>query len=528
MDIRNIETIIDKAHEHNVVFESGKKQTTYDLLASFEDMCGAIFMSSVLNPFALGKIVDQMDALNMALIWSSQLCPNDQDELLVTELSEKRYEQCCILLNEYAYPYSVICSGYIAYSRDRFKATVNDNCVTFDFNGEQNKSAWSDILREKSAIPLDEMARIINPYELMQASAKLKEQITIQDGAICYSLTAGVMDTFKTIAQQQWEITKTLPDDWKFDLFTLAEYKDFWIAITALCYIHFCSCFSIQDPAIRLRNSTIIQRNSCIVDYVVAETGLDKSKVETMIEYITYNPQKKNVDIMYQPIVQIEKDMLILAPILFMGSRPERNLLAVVSTMHDSEYSKEVNDLEGLMIAELESFVNSPDIVKHRHLRDDLPDIDFAILDKTTCSAMICETKWFAAADSAKEVYAKEDDITHGCQQVESIMAYAMSDRKQFFKRVFGIDDGDTIDLFGCVIAKHNIRTQHKYIPVIDLKRIEELLSSYSLNSVFHLIRNHEYEIELPEDAILTHQDIDYAGFKFKIPAICFGAETEL
>ena len=84
------------------------------------------------------------------------------------------------------------------------------------------------------------------------------------------------------------------------------------------------------------------------------------------------------------------------------------------------------------------------------------------------------------------------------------------------------------IDLFGCVIAKHNIRTQHKYIPVIDLKRIEELLSSYSLNSVFHLIRNHEYEIELPEDAILTHQDIDYAGFKFKIPAICFGAETEL
>lgn len=68
-------------------------------------------------------------------------------------------------------------------------------------------------------------------------------------------------------------------------------------------------------------------------------------------------------------------------------------------------------------------------------------------------------------------------------------MAYAMSDRKQFFKRVFGIDDGDTIDLFGCVIAKHNIRTQHKYTPVIDLKRIEELLSSYSLNSVFHLIR---------------------------------------
>ena len=107
-------------------------------------------------------------------------------------------------------------------------------------------------------------------------------------------------------------------------------------------------------------------------------------------------------------------------------------------------------------------------------------------------------------------------------------MTYAMNDRKHFFKQVFEIDDGDTIDLFGCVVAKHNIRAQHKYVPVIDLKRIEELLSSYSLNSVFHLIRNHEYEIRLPEDASLTHQDIDYVGFKFKIPAICFGTVPEL
>lgn len=528
MDIRSIEAIIDKAHEHNVVFELGRKQTTYDLLASFEDMCGLILLKSVLNPFALGQIVDQMDALNMALTWSDQLCPNDQDELIKTELSEKRYKECCVLLKEYAYPYSVICSGYIAYSRGRFKATVNGNCVTFDFNGDQSKSVWSDILREKTATPLDEIARIINPYDLLQASSELKEQTTIQDGMICYSVTTGILDTFKTMAQQQWEITKTVPDDWKFDLFTLAEYKDFWIAVATLCYIHFCSCFSIQDPAIRLKNSIIIQKNSYIVDYVVTETNLKKSKVEAMIKYITYNPRKKNVDIMYQPIVQIDEDTLIITPILFMGSRPERNLLAVVSTMHDREYSKEVNDLEGLMVAELESFVPSSKIVKHRHLKDDLPDIDFAILDEAACSAMICEMKWFAAADSAKEVYTKEDEITHGCQQVGSIIAYAMNDRKQFFKRVFGIDDGDIIDLFGCVIAKHNIRTQDKYIPVIDLKRIEELLSSRPLSSVFHLIRNHEYEIELPEDSILTYQDIDYAGFKFKIPAICFGTESEL
>ena len=88
---------------------------------------------------------------------------------------------------------------------------------------------------------------------------------------------------------------------------------------------------------------------------------------------------------------------------------------------------------------------------------------------------------------------------------------------------MFGIDNGEMIDLFWCVVAKHNIRTQNKIVPVIDLKRIEELFSSNSLNTVFHLIRNHEYEIKMPDDVSITHQEVDYAGFKFKIPALCFG-----
>lgn len=101
-------------------------------------------------------------------------------------------------------------------------------------------------------------------------------------------------------------------------------------------------------------------------------------------------------------------------------------------------------------------------------------------------------------------------------------MTYAMSDRKRFIKQVFDVDDGDSIDLFCCVVARHNIRTQHKYIPVIDLKKLKELFSSKPISSVFHAIRNHEYKESLPEDASITYQVIKYGDFTFKIPAICF------
>ena len=107
---------------------------------------------------------------------------------------------------------------------------------------------------------------------------------------------------------------------------------------------------------------------------------------------------------------------------------------------------------------------------------------------------------------------------------MESIMDYAMQDRAKFMNQVFGLKNYDTVDLFCCVVAKHNIRTKNNHIPVIDFIRIKELLKSLPANSAFHSIRNHQYEIELPEFAQITHQSVSYGGFTFNIPAICFGS----
>ena len=468
-----------------------------------------------------------MDSLNMALAWINELCSVSTDSSILLEMSEECNQQCYDLLHNYAYPYSVICSGYIAYSRKRFSANIVDNCVTFDLPDNQNNSAWNDILRESASNDLCSLSTLINPYELLRASGEIKKHAAIENGMLSYALSGDVFDAFEKMARAHWEATKTLPESWTFDKFSLAEYKEFWIALTSLCYVHLCSCFSIMDQLLKLKNSTIVQNKQHIVDFIKSRTELDERKILTLIDYITYEPRKANVDIMYQPIVALNDNAVIITPTLFIGSRPERNILSVVSTRKDKEYFNEVNDLEGIMVSELESYVKSENIAKHKHLRDDLPDLDFAVLDIETNSALICETKWFAPADSSKEVYAKEDEINHGCQQVEDIITYAMEDKNHFFKQVFGIDNGEMIDLFWCVIAKHNIRTQNRIVPVIDLKRIEELFSSYSLNTVFHCIRNHEYEIKMPDDVSITYQEIDYAGFKFKIPALCFGGIPE-
>lgn len=531
MNIREIETVIDQVHDNHPAFEQNKNQLIYELLTAFEDICSINVMASMLNPAAMHGIVDQMDALNMALNWAIQKTKSSDFQTIDMQITEERYELCSSLLREYALPYSMICSSYISFSRNRLIADIDNNIVTFNVAPNQNKSVWGDILRETnngSAQFLETM----NPLKLIQAISVLKQNVSVENDILCYSLPGDVIESFKEIVAKQWEITKTLPETWKFDTFSLADYKKFWISITTLCYIHFFSCLEIKKPLVRMRNSTIVQDKKCILDYVVECGGVERKKAEAIIKYITYNPEKKNNDIMYQPIVMVGNEQVVIAPMLFMGSRPERNLLVLVGLNNDDfEHSKEVNDLENLMIKDLEKVViedKNTKIAKHRNIDASLPDIDFAVLDMSTNSAIICELKWFAAADSAKEVYAKEDEITHGCEQIETLMTYAIKNKNLFIRQVFGVEGGENIDLFCCVIAKHNIRTQHKYVPVIDLKRILELFERKSLNSVFHIIRNHEYEIPLPEDAEITHKEIIYGGYVFRIPAICFGSPIDI
>ena len=378
-----------------------------------------------------------MDALNQALNWVNDSSLSVSEIPINSMIEESRYENCVSLLKDYAWPYSVICSGYISYSRQRLTAVVNGNDVTFNLPENGNESVWNDILREASQIGIKEFMEGINPIKILHAYEKLKDRVSVKDKELCYEMTSEVINAFSEIASNQWEATKTLPSTWKFDLFSLEEYRQVWTALATICYIHFFSNLKTDDKLIRLNNSTIIRSIDNIVSYIEQMTNVDKEVIKNILEYITFEPGKRNVDIMYQPIVVMPGNIAVIAPMLFVGSNPERNLLSVVSSKTDFEHSKEVNNLENLMVEEIEETLKQHSklvVIKHKDLEGRLPDIDLGIYDPESNAVLLCELKWFMAADSSKEVYAREDDITHGCEQSSQIMAYAMNDKKALKK----------------------------------------------------------------------------------------------
>ena len=294
-EVRAIEKIIDEYHKSYKAFTGSKAQMTYDILTAYGDMSVCVVMAMMLNPYAVEEIVQNMDALNQALMWINESgLPEDNSEVNF-KITEDRCEECVSLLREFAYPYSVICSGYIPYSRKKLSAKVSDNVVTFDLPEGDNNSSWNDILRERDENDSDNLFFVFDPIKISAAFEKLKPNIYIDEGEVCYSISGEILQEFLEVAANQWEVTKTLPDDWKFDSFTLEEYRQTWIDICALCYIHFFSLFTVKDPLVRINNSVIRQTPEGLIKYISSVNGINELTIKNILEYITYDPVKKQI-----------------------------------------------------------------------------------------------------------------------------------------------------------------------------------------------------------------------------------------
>lgn len=264
---------------------------------------------------------------------------------------------------------------------------------------------------------------------------------------------------------------------------------------------------------------------------IKGKTDLKLSCIKSIIELLTYDVNIKNNDIVYQPFVVIEENLLGLAPHLILASRPERNLISIIHKTNDTAYFNLTNLREGIMQEELTSKLNASseiEIDMNIPLPGKLPDIDYAIYNKDTNTIIICELKWLIEADSTSEVYSRINDIDHGCNQVSDIVEYA-SNKTEEFKSVFNsFDFIESPKVIGCVVSKNGIRVKNAVIPVINLQTFINLLNKESFIKVIDIINNKEYLTGSIEELEYGSQPVRYGGYTFEIPALIKNTEDVL
>ncbi|OPY56606.1 MAG: hypothetical protein A4E55_02017 [Pelotomaculum sp. PtaU1.Bin035] len=520
--IREIEKIIDNHHVGHSFFHRSRSQALFDILRIMEDGCRLSLiarMQKSCDPSEADYFIRVfLDAANIAVKWVYSLCSENSDDDISFEFSEETGFAALDLIRNYASPYCAICSAYISYSRKRLTAQIDEktNTVTF-LSTDSRKSMFCADIAEAF-----ERRKISNSINLnSNVMAQLESGIYFENGRICYNYSSDVWDGFRQFAQAQWDYTETLPETWTFDSFSLKDYKETWITITTLCYIHSFACMKSNAPGMAVEDAVILIDEVQFVESIANLSGVSQETILKIIQYITYNNAIKNNDIMYQPVFKF-KNKLAITPYLFMSSRPERNLISLISKMSDAQYSILTNTLEVLMQDDIDRQLGDlKGIIKVRniHLAPTLPDVDYGIYDPRTNSALICELKWLNESDSTQEVFAREDDIEHGCDQVKKIMASAIANVPAFIEKVFNVQS-EYIDLFYCVISKNSIRSVSDDVPVISLNKFIEVLKKSDINNGFHAIRNRDYYDPIPENSQMDSEAVSYAGYTFNIPAL--------
>lgn len=527
--IREIEQIIDNYHKQDSLFSLNRKTALFNALTVFEDCCrlGATTdLALTGDDLEYSFIIrEQLDALNTLIQWIFQDCSHDCDDSLDMNIEPSRYMDVAALLQLQAKQYSPICSAYISYSRGHFSATVNE---------KQKKVTFIDCPDNRNIIISDMVESILKDQskglcfapvqDIPLANNKLLSSIRFQNGRISYRIDEEVWTPFKKMMEDQWNKTSELPETWKFDAFSIKDFKQFWIAMATFCFIHMVACLKSGIEGADVEEAVIVKAPTEFIQIISEKTELSFSKVSAILKLLTYNSNLKNNDIVYQPFMEVDTNRLALAPHLVLASRPERNLISLIHKLHDKSYFDLTNLREGIMQDELDAVIEEiPNILiaKNKSLRDAFPDVDYAIWDQESNFILICELKWLVEADSTPEVFARIHDLEHGCSQVFDLLNYAKTNCSDFCSKVFGIVNYNEMpNVVGCVISKRGIRVDNASIPVISLQMFLNLLKNKSAVEAINDIAEKKYLLSSPKNFEFGLKTVSYAGYTFEIPAL--------
>lgn len=533
----NIEKVVDNYHKRNPLFKRSRATVLLNLLRTFEDMCRLNpmnIMASIVSPDYLDvSLHNSLDAIDMAIQWAYECCLDN------SEASEKVepevYLQSGATLFD-AQNYRVVCDNFTYYSRGRLHANYNEKNrrLTFSFPNKKDGTSieLADFImrQQKKKASLSTMEFESNFQELVSIKDKLAGSIYFEGDQIKYQIDDEIWNAFYSVSKMQIDHSSELPDEWTFRTFNLGEYKQVWSVLLTIAQIHHMACLLSGKKGAAIESVVLLKRIGELCNEIALKIDLDIGKIGDIISFIIYNPEIKNNDVIWQPLINLYDDILAISPHLITTSNPERNLISLINKVEQASYSRVSNQKEDIMAEEI--LYELGQRYSHLYLKSKtmlpkpLPDIDLAIYDRVSKNLLLCEIKWLVSTDSIKEVVSRDADLSKGIDQAKKIQEYCKYKLEDLLLRLFNSHDIEVDHVLSCVVSKNNIGTSFldDSIPILNQDNLMELFLQYNgdLSLIFQSINSKEY---LPKENNLVkvkEQVVEYAGFKFCFPAITF------
>jgi hypothetical protein len=208
--------------------------------------------------------------------------------------------------------------------------------------------------------------------------------------------------------------------------YTLAEFKEFYVGLLAVCAAHEHLCFRWMQLGhdFPFDSAVLINQRSRWVRVASDLTGVPAQKCARMIDDLTLGVTR-STNLHVHPFVPTDasSQILALAPQFPLHSRVDENILQTCSRLRPAVYDATTLEKEEEMRTALKGAsrfrVEGP-----ATLPQPLPDVDLIIEDSKSSTAIIAEMKWARKPTRPIESVERDADVLKGVKQLKLIQDF--------------------------------------------------------------------------------------------------------
>jgi hypothetical protein len=147
--------------------------------------------------------------------------------------------------------------------------------------------------------------------------------------------------------------------------------------------------------------------------------------VAMVLEDLTLHPGRP-IDIIVQPFVPLGEGSpwLAVAPLFPLKSRPDENILRILSLSKNTLYSEASNSKETELREKVKGLCSQFSPQGPRSLPQPFPDIDMILTDEYSSTIVLCEAKWIRKTLKVVEHIERDKDVAKGFNQLHKIRDY--------------------------------------------------------------------------------------------------------
>lgn len=337
--------------------------------------------------------------------------------------------------------------------------------------------------------------------------------------------------TLKILAEEQSYEGSLIPLSWKFPWkASVKSTREFIVALNALMLyhvslVHFGTYEKVEGYGVN--DICMIVGKKKLSRILSSVSGINDKEALEIIAFLTLGAHTTTPDPALQPIIELEREVLMLSPFLTLNNDFERNLLSLNARIDPKGFDSQSNIFEKIMTTKLKDIIEGTDFTFFPSTTTNSKngineEIDSIVIDEKNSTILILELRWMLQPGDAREVINRKKACHEKVKQLKRKLLHVEHNLKEVFSKC-GIESHDTKrnwSIHGIVLVDGYsgvLSSEPNIAPILPLNVLEKSINSFNnLDLYCHWIKGHKW---LPQREIhynMVETELSFGNISIK------------